>query len=126
LGSHRDVHARLGDGIIGQAGLATVLRHPGLSSTAVLLETPIKEHAPEQPDWAHDARHLALAFELADRTPPDAPLATAPLTEPALPDAMPADSPSADAAPAAKTPRRRQRAKEPAAAAPRKRTPPTA
>lgn len=70
LGSHRDVHARLGDGIIGQEGLRTLLRHPGLAHATVLLETPIAETALGEPDWTHDAAHLACAYELAGMTPP--------------------------------------------------------
>ena len=70
LGSHRDVHARLGDGIIGQEGLRTLLRHPGLAHAAVLLETPIAETAPGQPDWAHDAAHLARVYALVGREAP--------------------------------------------------------
>jgi deoxyribonuclease-4 len=70
LGSHRDAHARLGDGIIGQEGLQTLLRHPGLAHAAVLLETPIAETAPGQPDWAHDAAHLARVYALAGREVP--------------------------------------------------------
>lgn len=77
LGSHRDVHARLGDGIIGQEGLQTLLRHPGLAHAAVLLETPIAEAAPGQPDWAHDATHLARVFALAGREPPQTPYSAA-------------------------------------------------
>src|SRR5215471_4595124 len=42
LGSHRDVHARLGEGIIGEEGLRTLLSDPRLDHIAVLLETPIK------------------------------------------------------------------------------------
>ena len=77
LGSHRDVHARLGDGIIGQEGLRTLLRHPGLAHTAVLLETPIAETAPGQPDWPHDAAHLARVYELSGREPPQTEHSTA-------------------------------------------------
>jgi deoxyribonuclease-4 len=124
LGSHRDIHARLGEGIIGHSGLAALLRHPGLASAAVLLETPIKELAPQKLDWAHDARHLRLAYELAGRTPSDASLAAAPAQEFAPGDALPDDL-AADATPssaAAKSPRPRRRAKEPATVPPHKGT----
>jgi deoxyribonuclease IV len=64
LGSHRDVHARLGEGIVGEEGLRTLLNDPRLQHIAVLLETPIvtDEHGKE--DWDHDARHMAMVKEL--------------------------------------------------------------
>jgi deoxyribonuclease IV len=124
LGSHRDVHARMGDGIIGRAGLETLLRHPALASTTVLLETPIVEQAPGKQDWAHDARHLRLAFELAGRTPPDSPLLAAATAQPEAVEDAAADALGASDVrdTAAARPRPRRRAKEPVAAAPRKRT----
>jgi deoxyribonuclease-4 len=64
LGSHRDVHARLGEGIIGADGLRALLTHPRLSHAAVLLETPIKTDAEEQEDWEHDKQHMAYARSL--------------------------------------------------------------
>jgi deoxyribonuclease-4 len=67
LGSHRDVHARVGEGIIGQEGLAALLRAPGLAHAAVLLETPIAETAPGKADWEHDAAHLRRVLALAGR-----------------------------------------------------------
>jgi deoxyribonuclease-4 len=64
IGSHRDVHARLGEGLLGEEGLRTLLNDPRLQHIAVLLETPIvtDEHGKE--DWEHDARHMAMAKEL--------------------------------------------------------------
>jgi deoxyribonuclease-4 len=61
LGSHRDVHARLGEGIVGAEGLSTLLSDQRLNHVTVLLETPIKtdEHAKE--DWVHDAGQIATA-----------------------------------------------------------------
>ncbi|MBV9689535.1 MAG: deoxyribonuclease IV [Ktedonobacteraceae bacterium] len=59
LGSHRDIHARLGEGIIGEEGLGTLLCDPRLTTTAVLLETPIFTTENGKEDWEHDARHLA-------------------------------------------------------------------
>jgi deoxyribonuclease IV len=61
LGSHRDVHARLGEGIVGAEGLSTLLSDQRLNHVTVLLETPIKtdEHAKE--DWVHDAGQIAIA-----------------------------------------------------------------
>jgi deoxyribonuclease-4 len=64
LGSHRDVHARLGEGIIGEEGLRVLLREPRLAHTAVILETPIKTDEQEKEDWEHDKQHLARARTL--------------------------------------------------------------
>ena len=64
LGSHRDVHARLGEGIIGEEGLRALLRDPRLDHVAVLLETPIKTDEHDKEDWEHDKRHLEKAKEL--------------------------------------------------------------
>jgi deoxyribonuclease-4 len=61
LGGHRDLHARIGEGIIPQAGLHALLSHPALQETVIILETPIKELEDDQRslDWAHDKEHLA-------------------------------------------------------------------
>lgn len=66
LGGHRDLHARIGEGIIPEAGLRALLRHPALQETAIILETPIKslEDDADRPDWAHDSAHLARARAL--------------------------------------------------------------
>lgn len=64
LGSHRDIHKRLGEGIIGEEGLRTLLRDPRLAATAVLLETPILTDENGKEDWEHDARHFARARAL--------------------------------------------------------------
>ncbi len=66
-GSHRDVHARLGEGIIGQEGLEALLRHPGVAHAAVLLETPILETAHAQPDWLHETAQIGRVKALAGR-----------------------------------------------------------
>jgi deoxyribonuclease-4 len=66
LGSHRDVHARLGEGIIGEEGLRTLLRDPRLDHVAVLLETPIKTDAQDKEDWEHDKQHFERAKSLMD------------------------------------------------------------
>jgi deoxyribonuclease-4 len=58
LGSHRDVHARIGEGIIGVAGLSTLLRDPRLAHVAVILETPIQTTEQGKEDWEHDTSHL--------------------------------------------------------------------
>ena len=64
LGSHRDVHSRLGEGIIGEEGLRALLCDPRLDHVAVLLETPIKTDEHDKEDWEHDKRHLEKAKEL--------------------------------------------------------------
>ena len=61
LGSHRDVHARLGEGIIGEEGLHTLLSDVRLDHVTVLLETPIKLDEHDKEDWVHDARQIAKA-----------------------------------------------------------------
>ena len=67
LGSHRDVHTRLGEGIIGEEGLHVLLCEPRLAHTAVILETPIKTDEQEKEDWEHDKQQLARARTLMQR-----------------------------------------------------------
>ena len=67
LGSHRDVHARLGEGIIGEEGLRTLLNDAQLSHAAVLLETPIKTDSEGKEDWVHDKQHMEKAKSLFRR-----------------------------------------------------------
>jgi deoxyribonuclease-4 len=69
LGSHRDVHARLGEGIIGEEGLRALLTDSRLDHAAVLLETPIKTDAEEKEDWQHDKQHMAYARSLMAEHP---------------------------------------------------------
>lgn len=64
LGSRRDVHARLGEGIIGTKGLRAMLNDPRLDVITVLLETPIKTDENDKEDWVHDASQIAKAKEL--------------------------------------------------------------
>src|SRR5216683_4059964 len=64
LGSHRDVHASLGEGIISEEGLRALLRDPRLSQAAVILETPIKTDEQDKEDWEHDKQQLARARAL--------------------------------------------------------------
>jgi deoxyribonuclease IV len=64
LGSHRDIHARLGEGIIGEEGLRALLCDPRLDHVAVLLETPIKTDEQDREDWEHDKGQLDKAKEL--------------------------------------------------------------
>ncbi|GCE18862.1 deoxyribonuclease IV [Dictyobacter kobayashii] len=71
LGSHRDVHARLGEGIIGQAGLKTFLQDPRLQHSAILMETPIKLDENGKEDWVHDSGEVARAKELAGYPVPE-------------------------------------------------------
>ncbi len=65
LGSHRDVHARLGEGIIGEEGLRAMLTDPRLDHVAVLLETPILTDENDKEDWEHDKTQVAKAKKLA-------------------------------------------------------------
>jgi deoxyribonuclease-4 len=67
LGSHRDVHARLGEGIIGEEGLRALLCDPRLNQVAVLLETPIKTDDNGKEDWEHDKQQLDKARQLMER-----------------------------------------------------------
>lgn len=68
LGSHRDVHSRLGEGMIGEEGLRAFFQDPRIEHAAVILETPIKTDEQEKEDWEHDRQHLAKARALL---PPD-------------------------------------------------------
>lgn len=67
LGSHRDVHKRLGEGIIPEEGLRTLLSDPRLDHVAVLLETPIMTDESGKEDWLHDAGQIAKVRELLER-----------------------------------------------------------
>ncbi|BCL82019.1 putative endonuclease 4 [Ktedonobacteria bacterium brp13] len=66
LGSHRDVHARLGEGVIGEEGFRTLLQDPRLEHVAVLMETPIKLDDNKKEDWEHDRTQIARAKALHD------------------------------------------------------------
>lgn len=68
LGSHRDVHARLGEGLIKPEGLQTLLQDPRLDHVAVLMETPIKLDELEKEDWVNDSLQIAKAKELAGKS----------------------------------------------------------
>jgi deoxyribonuclease-4 len=65
LGSHRDVHARLGEGQIALEGIRAFLRHPGLLNTTAILETPIPELADGKPDWVKERAFMLQARDLA-------------------------------------------------------------
>jgi deoxyribonuclease IV len=69
LGSHRDVHARLGEGIINLEGLRALLTDPRLRHVVVLLETPIKTDEHGKEDWDHDKQHFEVAKGLISPTP---------------------------------------------------------
>ncbi len=58
LGSHRDVHARLGEGVIPMEGLHTLLSDARLAHVAALLETPIKVNEQDKEDWNDDKQHF--------------------------------------------------------------------
>ena len=64
LGSHRDVHARIGEGIIPEDGLQAFLSDPRLLRAAVVLETPIKTGDDGKEDWEHDKQHLQHVKQL--------------------------------------------------------------
>lgn len=65
LGSHRDVHKRLGEGDIPEEGLRAILSDPRLDHIAVLLETPIETDENGKENWLHDAEQIAKARDLA-------------------------------------------------------------
>jgi deoxyribonuclease-4 len=63
LGSRRDRHANIGEGALGRAPFAHLLRHPLLATVPMILETPGGDD-----DQGH-ARDLALLRELAGTAP---------------------------------------------------------
>src|SRR5487761_1936751 len=85
FGSHRDHHARLGEGTIPLEGLSAFLRAPALAQTTVILETPFslageasggaddEAGDPDEPgsagatqvDWEAERRRLFQACDLA-------------------------------------------------------------
>lgn len=80
LASHRDHHARLGEGTIPLEGLRAFLRAPQLAHATVIMETPLsligdapdggegdetKETSAAQVDWDAERRRLFQACELA-------------------------------------------------------------
>ncbi len=67
LGSHRDVHARVGEGIIGEEGFRALLNDARLGHVAVLLETPIKLLENGKEDWEHDKQHFAKVVGLIEK-----------------------------------------------------------
>ncbi len=65
LASHRDVHARLGEGTIPLAGLQAFLRDPRLAHTTALMETPLPTLPDKQVDWTTERMFMLRARELA-------------------------------------------------------------
>jgi deoxyribonuclease-4 len=64
LGSHRDIHARLGDGIIGAEGFRALLTDPRLDHVTVIMETPIQTSEDGKEDWEHDKQHFERMMAL--------------------------------------------------------------
>lgn len=58
LGSHRDIHARVGEGIIPTESLRALLTDPRLAHVAVILETPIQTDEQDKEDWELDREHM--------------------------------------------------------------------
>ena len=58
LGSHKDRHARIGEGRIGLEALVRVIRHPCLERIPFILETPNDDEG-----WAAEIRTLREAYE---------------------------------------------------------------
>lgn len=70
LGGHRDLHARLGEGIIGAAGMRAFLRDPRLAAAGIILETPIVQLADgDSNDWDDDRERIAFARRLLADSP---------------------------------------------------------
>lgn len=63
LGSRRDVHAHLGEGGIGLAGLSAWLVHPALDGKPVIMETPEEDEAEREAASCRIAR-LLMAGEI--------------------------------------------------------------
>jgi deoxyribonuclease-4 len=58
LGSHKDRHARIGEGAIGLEALVNVVRHPALSGIPFILETPNDDEG-----WAKEIALLREKYE---------------------------------------------------------------
>ena len=58
LGSHKDRHARIGEGRIGLEALVRVIRYPRLEGIPFILETPTDDEG-----WAEEIRTLREAYE---------------------------------------------------------------
>ena len=65
LGGHRDLHARLGEGIIGAEGLRVFLTDTRLVQAGIILETPIKlRDGTDEHDWEDDRQRITYARDL--------------------------------------------------------------
>jgi deoxyribonuclease IV len=66
-GSHRDIHARIGEGMIPADGLRAFLRDPRVAHTVGILETPIPTLADDEhePDWDAERAHMERARAVA-------------------------------------------------------------
>lgn len=58
MGSHKDRHAKIGEGRIGLEALVRVIRHPRLEGIPFILETPNDDEG-----WAAEIRTLREAYE---------------------------------------------------------------
>lgn len=71
-GSHRDIHARIGEGMIPMEGLKAFLHHPRVAHTTGILETPIPTlDESDTPDWDAERAHMELARSLAGLPMPE-------------------------------------------------------
>lgn len=61
LGSHKDRHARIGEGKIGLDALIRIIRHPALKGIPFILETPNDDKG-----WTEEIHLLRDAFEKQD------------------------------------------------------------
>jgi deoxyribonuclease IV len=64
LGSNKDRHEHIGDGMIGLEGFRGIVNDPRLAGLPAILETE------KDPDGEHDRRNLTLLRDLVDRTEP--------------------------------------------------------
>ena len=58
LGSHKDRHARIGEGKIGAEAMVRIINHPALRGLPFYLETPN-----ELPGYAQEIRFLREAYK---------------------------------------------------------------
>lgn len=58
LGSHKDRHAKIGEGMIGMEALVNVIRHPALEGIPFILETPNDDEG-----WKKEIAALKKAYE---------------------------------------------------------------
>ncbi len=63
--SHRDIHARFGEGTIPIEGLTAFFRDPRLAHAAALLETPLPEVRAGFTDWEREREYMLQARAVA-------------------------------------------------------------